>query len=94
LHTGACRVDVIDEDEGYRGGLAEPAACQAEHKDGATARELDVPGRATVGDGEPDGLGEAQDLGDPACCGSGITVEQVGGLRLDSRGLGRTAPPL
>ena len=76
--AGARCVDIVDKDEGNRGGLAEPAACQAEHEDCAIACELDVPGRAAVRDGEPDGLSEAQDLGDPACCGSGITVKQVG----------------
>src|SRR4029077_11760600 len=76
--AGARCVDIVDKGEGNRGGLAEPAACQAEHEDCAIACEFDVPSRAAVRDGEPDGLSEAQDLGDPACCGSGITVEQVG----------------
>ena len=75
---GACGLAGKLADEGYGGILAEPAACEAEHEDGAIACEFDVPGRPAVRDGIPDGLGKAEDLGNPACCFSGITVEHVG----------------
>jgi hypothetical protein len=48
--AGARCVDVVDKDEGNRGGLAEPGAGQAERQDRAIAYELDVPGRAAVWD--------------------------------------------
>src|SRR5215469_393513 len=76
--AGTCGVDVVDEDEGDGGGFAEPASCQAEHEDGGVADEFDVPDRAAVGNGEPDGLAKAEDFGDPPGSGRGIAVEQVG----------------
>jgi hypothetical protein len=50
----------------------------SKRQDSAMALKFDVRNRAAVRNGEPDGLAKAQNLGNPACSGSGITVEHVG----------------
>jgi hypothetical protein len=70
--AGARGVDIFDEDKGDRGCLAETAAGRGEGEDGTVSFEFYVPDRAAVRNGEPDGLAETQNFGDPACGGCRI----------------------